>query len=71
MKRASERLNEDPAAGGHFTVTDLRAANGEWDYEVAGYTVDGQLLRKTVHKGEVSMQMECQAWLSRGAWRKE
>jgi hypothetical protein len=66
-----KRAPGDLAAGGHFTVTDLRAANGEWDFEVTGYAADGQMLLKTVHKSEASMQIECMAWVSRGAREKQ
>lgn len=58
------------AKGGYYTVTDTRKIS-DWDYEVKGYTQDGQLLLHTTHKGEHSMQMECNAWEARGATRKQ
>ena len=64
----------DPAYGGHYTVQDLRSHKGfnryGHDFNVRGYDRDGNLLLHTWHIGESSMQMECDAWESRGARRR-
>jgi hypothetical protein len=50
-----------------FTVQDLRGSGSHADFNVRGYDIRGNLLLHTWHIGESCMEMECEAWRSRGA----
>ena len=40
-------------------------SRNEWDYEVTGYGPFNKVLCRTVHKGEVSRDIEIAAWNAR------